>query len=278
MRFWLRTFFLALSAWAASMTAGHATEPTFTVAVVPQFAPVRVYKDWQPLLDRLEQATGYHFKLLTYAKIPDFETALLKGVPDLAYMNPYNMVMARKEQGYRPLVRDRRLLNGILVVRRDSPITALSQLDGKTLAFPAANAFGASLLIRAELADKHLDIRPEYVGSHQNVYRAVARGDAAAGGGIKETLAREPAALQAQLRVLYTTPGVPPHPLAANPRLKEAEGQKIVAALLALHGTPEGRRLLDATFLSDPVRADFARDYAPLEKLRIQRFVVNPAP
>jgi len=26
------------------------------------------------------------------------------------------------------------------------------------------------------------------------------------------------------------------------------------------------------------VRADFARDYAPLEKLGIQRFIVNPAP
>ena len=278
MRSWLRAFLLAVSAWGASMAAGQAAEPTFTVAVVPQFAPVRVYQDWQPLLDRLEQVTGYHFKLLTYAKISDFEAALLKGVPDLAYVNPYDMVMARQEQGYRPLVRDSRLLNGILVVRRDSPITALSQLEGKTLAFPAANAFGASLLIRVELADKHLDIRPEYVGSHQNVYRAVALGEAAAGGGIKETLAREPAALQSQLRILYTTPGVPPHPLAASPRVTQAEGQKIVAALLALRGTAEGRRLLGATFLNDPVRADFARDYAPLEKLGIQRFIVNPAP
>lgn len=173
MKSWFRTIFLAVSAWAAGMAAVHAEEPTFTVAVVPQFAPVRVFKDWQPLLDQLERATGYRFKLLTYTKISDFETALLKGVPDLGYMNPYNMMMARKEQGYRPLVRAGKLINGILVVRRDSSITALSQLDGKTLAFPAANAFAASLLIRAELADKHLNITPEYVGSRAKVETGV---------------------------------------------------------------------------------------------------------
>lgn len=276
MKSWFRVVVLAVTAWICNGSMALAAEATYTVAVVPQFAPVQIFNAWQPFLDRLEQTTGYRFKLLAYAKIPDFDDAVLKGIPDIAFMNPYLIVMARKAQGYRPLVRDSQQLTGLIVVRRDAPFTSLSQLNGKSVAFPAPNAFGASLLVRAELADRHLDIKPEYVGSHQNVYRAVARGDVAAGGGIRETLTREPAALQAQLRVLYVTPGTAPHPLTASPRVSEAAGEKITAALLAMRDSADGRRLLAAVQLSHPIRANFDRDYAPLEKLGIARFVILP--
>lgn len=277
MKSWFRVVLFTASIWIYGTTMAQATT-TYTVAVVPQFAAVRIFNDWRPFLEQLERATGYHFKLLTYAKISDFDEALLKGIPDIAYMNPYHLILAHEDQGYRPLVRDSGQLTGILVVRRDSSIDNLSQLQGQAVAFPAPNAFGASLYIRAELAARHLDLKPEYVGSHQNVYRAVARGDVVAGGGVQETLSREPPALQAQLRVLYVTPGVAPHPLAASPRVSEAAGQKITDALLALRDTADGRRLLAGVQLGNPIRANFDRDYAPLLKLDIQRFVIYPKP
>lgn len=278
MKSWIRVVVLAVLTWIYNGTIARAAETTYTVAVVPQFAPVRIFNDWRPLLDRLEHATGYRFKLLTYTKISDFDEAVFKGIPDFAFMNPYLVVMVHKTQDYRPLVRDNRELTGLVVVRRNSSITSLSQLNGQSVAFPAPNAFGASLLLRAEFASMHMDVKPEYVGSHQNVYRAVARGDVAAGGGIRETLSREPPALQAQLRVLYVTPGVAPHPFAASPRVPEAVAQKITEALLALRNSVDGRRLLRAVQLNDPIQTSFDRDYAPLEKLDIDRFVTEPKP
>ena len=37
---------------------------------------------------------------------------------------------------------------------------------------------------------------------------------------------------------------------------------------------PDGRKLLDQVDLKDVVTADYARDYAPLELLKLERYVV----
>lgn len=269
---WLRQLIL----WACALCLGSAWagEPRYIVAVVPQFGPLQTHETWTPLLGRLEQATGYRFQLRVYDQIPRFETELTQGIPDLAFMNPYHMLLARQAQHYRPLVRDDSArLAGVLVVRRDSAINQLSALNGKRLAFPSPNALGASLYLRALLAEKaHLTITPVYVGNHQNVYREVLRGDVEAGGGIASTLAKEPAAVQSQLRILYTTPELAPHPLAAHPRVPEAVTAKITEALLALQHDPEGQKLLARVQLSQPVVARFDRDYAPLQELRLDRY------
>ncbi len=115
-------------------------------AVVPQFPSIELHRAWEPILRELEAATGADFELLIFRSIPEFERAFLAGQPDFIYCNPIHMVMAQPV-GYRPLVRSSEMLSGILVVRSDSTITAPDQLAGKTIAFPAPNAFGASLYL-----------------------------------------------------------------------------------------------------------------------------------
>lgn len=275
----LRLFLLGLLAAVFSLgNAASAADTAFTLAVVPQFAALQVHRDWTPLLARLEQATGYRFELRVYDKVPRFEEEVLQGIPDLVFMNPYHMVMAKKAHGYRPLVRDDAgKLSGILVIRRDGAIKSLTDLNDKEVAFPAPNSFGASLYMRALLAEKEgIKIRPVYVGNHRNVYRQVALGDMAAGGAVQATFDKEPEALRAQLRIFYSTPGVEPHPLAAHPRVPEAVGKKISEAMLALGADPEGRKLLAAVQMPQPVKADYQRDYAPLTRLKLENYVSKP--
>jgi len=249
-----------------------AEKQTFTISIVPQYTPVDIGQRWTPLLKRLEEETGYGFQLRLSDTIPRFETDFLSAIPDLLYLNPYHMVMAAKAQGYIPLVRGSDPLIGILVVDQNSAIKTLQDLNGKRLVFPAPNAFGASLYMRALLTEKEgLHFNSDYVGSHQNVYRHVLIGEAAAGGGIHATLEKEPAALQKRLQVLYTTPGVAPHPFAAHPRLSHAARENIRAAFLKLDAEPAGRKMLAAVELDKVISADFNRDYQPLEKLKLQQ-------
>jgi len=248
----------------------------FTLSVVPQFTPVDIGLRWTPLLRHLEAETGYTFQLRLLEKIPRFETDFLAGIPDLVYLNPYHMLMAAEAQGFIPLVRGSDPLIGILVAEKDSPIKTLQDLNGKRLVFPAPNAFGASLYLRALLTEKEgLRFSSDYVGSHQNVYRHVLIGEAAAGGGIHATLDKESVAIQNRLRVLYTTPGVPPHPLAAHPRVSPDAREKIRAALLKLDSTPGGRKILADVELDKVISADFARDYLPLTKLKLKHYSVS---
>ena len=119
--------------------------------MVPQFDARRIKTVWRPILDRVAKQAGVSFDLEGAPSIPDFEKAFESGVYDFAYMNPYHLIVANDTQGYLPLVRDySNLLHGIIVVRKDSPIENVKQLDGKKVAFPAPNALGASLIPRAE--------------------------------------------------------------------------------------------------------------------------------
>ncbi len=248
---------------------------TYTFSVVPQFTPVDIGIRWTPLLKRLETDTGLNFQLRMHEKTPPFELEFLRGDPDFVYLNPYHMIMAGKAQGYVPLVRGTEHLSGILVVDKGGQVKSLADLNGAKLAFPSPNAFGASLYMRAQLAEKEkISFTPVYVGTHQNVYRHVLLGEEAAGGGIMATLDREPASVRARLHVLFKTQETASHPVAAHPRVPREVREKVARALIALNQDPTGRKLLDDVELSGAVSADFARDYLPLEKLKLDRYLV----
>lgn len=256
---------------------GNPTAPrTHEVHVVPQLTPGVMQGNWAPLLEQLGRQTGLCFELRIASTIPAFENALLSGQPDFAFVNPYHAVMARKTHGYLPLVVDsQEKLSGLLMVRADSRIQSIRELDGKTIAFPAPNAFAASLLLRSQLSQQGIRIQPQYVKTHANAYRAVILGDVVAGGGVNNTLKRESAGVREQLRVLYETPGYAPHPFVANPRVAAQLRETVIIAFLKLRDSDSGIRMLDAIQIPSPVRADYARDFAPLESLQIEKFVLN---
>ena len=265
--------FLSLLALLAMPIANATT--AYNIAIVPQFTTVDIGMGWAPLLDRLHRETGVILQIRAAANIPEFEAEFLAGIPDLVFLNPYHMVMAAKAQGYRPLLRSSQPLEGILVASRSGTIKRLADLNGATLAFPAPNSFGASLYLRALLSEKEkISVTPVYVGTHQNVYRHVLLGDAQAGGGVQATLEREPAGVKRQLNELYRTPGSASHPLAAHPRVPKEVSDKIIRVLRRMALDPEGKKLLHRVGLSDAIPADYARDYAPLEKLKLDRHVV----
>ena len=253
------------------------SKPSFSVAVVPQFSAVEIHRSWTPVLERLTRETGYTLTLLVAPSIPAFEEGLFAETPDFAYMNPYHQVMAMRSGGYVPLVRDSKPLTGILAVRKDDPIKSVRELDGKEVAFPSPNAFGASLWMRALLAEREkINITPVYVKTHSNAFRQVAIGKFPACGGVNHTLAEEPEAVRSALRVLIETPGVPPHPLSAHPRVPKKVRQAVADALLRMADDAAGRALLAEIQIPTPVRANYALDYRPLEDYGLDKYVVRP--
>jgi len=233
-------------------------------------------KKWAPFLEKLGTDSGLCFDLYIPSDITAFEKELKSGKPDFAFMNPYLLVLPGATPGYIPLVRDQQLgLEGILVVRKDSPVRRLKDLEGATIAFPVPNAFAASLMIRARLLQEGVKFTPSYVESHSNVYRSVLRNGTQAGGGVNNTFQREPEELRASLRVLYTTPAVAVHPFASHPRIPGAIREKVTKAFLGMAEDRTLRPLLDGIQVPKPVRADYARDYLPLKKLGLEKLVVS---
>lgn len=161
--------FLVLSALTTTVFAQdvNGEEHVYRIGVVPQFEQRKLFRIWIPILQELEARTGLRFEVVGSELIPDFEKLFLAGEFDFAYMNPYHVVSANNVQGYLPLVCDgSRTLQGILVVRKDSPITSIEELKGQTVAFPSANALGASLLPRSELIPHPVVAHPRVPENH----------------------------------------------------------------------------------------------------------------
>ena len=254
-----------------------AEQDTYTFAVVPQYPPAAIKRDWGPFIERVSRDAGVALKLQFYKSIPDFEQEIHEGIPDFVYLNPYHAVMAKKAQGYIPLVRDgENQLVGIIVVDKDSDFTSVEDLNGKTIVFPSPNAFAASLYMRALLTTQEkIKFTPKYVITHSNVYKHVLAGMAAAGGGVNKTLENAPQELRDELRIIYRTPPVVSHPIAVHPRVPLSVRKAVVNALLKLNEDAGADGLLKAVGIEKIVRAYYERDYGPIERLGLEKYVVK---
>lgn len=262
--------------WVLCLPA-YAAQKVYSVGVVPQFQARKLHAIWQPILQSLESATGEKFVLKGSPSIPEFEREFMRGGFDFAYMNPYHLIIANAEAGYTPVVRDHgRKLFGVLVVNNNSDISSAKDLDGKTLAFPAPNALGASLQMRQELVDKFgIDFTPLFVKTHDSVYLNVILGKVAAGGGVQKTLKRQKEQYRSRLRVIHETDKVNPHPLAALPSVPEEVRRKVVNAFLALGETEDGKAMLAKIPMRQVGKATL-QDYQALTKMGLERFYVAP--
>ncbi len=253
-------------------TQAVSAKETYTFAVVPQIAAVDIHKNWNPFLAALSSELNVTFELKIYPSIPQFEEALLKGAPDFAYMNPYHMVMAHKMQ-YEPLVRDKTDLLGILVVAKSSGLKSVKDLDGKLIAFPSPNAFAASLYMRALLTEKEkIHFTAKYVKTHQNVYRSVALAVVAGGGGVQKTLEDEEPGIQDKLTVLYKTPGAASHPIAAHLRVPAQLRKSVEKAIVKIAADPKNKEMMNKINMSEPVGADYQKDYERLSHLGLDKY------
>ena len=252
------------------------SDNVYSVGVVPQFEARRITEIWQPVLDEVSRRSGIKLELKASSNIPRFDKQLSAGEFDFAYMNPYHAITSNEKQGYIPLVRDNsRDLFGIIVVKKDSPILSVSELDGKTLAFPSPNALGAALLPRAELDRKfNIKINEIYVNSHSSVYLNVLFGKAAAGGGVQKTLSQQPEKIRDNLRILYKTDQIPPHPLSVHPRVNKMIQNKVQAAFIELGNSKKGKELLKQIPIGEIGSASID-DYDPIRKMSLDKYYLG---
>lgn len=217
----------------------------YSFAVVPQQSASQLAETWSPVLAWLSQHAGIQLRFVTAPDIPSFEKSLATADYDFAYMNPYHFTVFNAKPGYHALARakDQRL-KGIVVVAKNSAITDINQLSGNTISLPAPASFAASLLVQAELKRHGVIVRPEFVKSHNSVYRNVALGLFPAGGGVPRTLMMMDEAVRNELRVLWETPEFTSHAIAYHPDIPAEIIHQLQQAMDTMPKDPIGLELL----------------------------------
>lgn len=217
---------------------GYSTQ--LVLGVVPQQSPLKLAKKWLKVTKYLEEQTGINVIFKTETSIPKFEKVLYSGKYDLAYMNPYHFIVAKKEQNFEAFTRADKNIVGIVLSKNKEVDFSKENLKGKTFLFPAPNAFAATLLPKFELREKAgIDIDEEanvlYVNSHDSVYKGVSRGIGDLGGGIVRTFNNfVDKNDKDKLNIVYKTDAYPSHPIAAHPRVKKEDVMKIQKAFLEM--------------------------------------------
>jgi phosphonate transport system substrate-binding protein len=242
------TFLLISVLVLAWVPTAHCETPPhhISIGIVPQQSPGELARLWTPVLKYLEEKTGLTLQFETAKDVATFDQRLKEGKYDIVYANPLMYTaLLHSRLGYEAFAREKdRTLTGLIVVRKDSRYKSLADLAGSELAFPSEAALAASILPRAYLDKQGIAFTPHYVGSHDSVYLAVAKGLYAGGGGVAHTLEMQPGPVKDQLRVLWTGPSYPPHPFAAHPRVPAEAVKRLQAAMIAMNKDVAGQEIL----------------------------------
>ena len=193
---------------------------------------------------------------------------------DIAYMGPASYVLLRMKYGDKPLLARQEeggasLFHGVIVVRRDSPLTSLADLRGKSFAFSDPNSTMGNVVPRAMLAQAGVPVsrlgRYDFLRSQPNVALAVLGGYFDAGAMRDEFFAE----YETQgLRVLATSPAMPEHLFLARSTLPGPLIERLRKLLYAIGSSPRKKEILTSikNTVTGLVPAE-PRDYDSLEKL-----------
>lgn len=248
----------------------------YYLGIPPQQTPNEIAKRWTPFATYLSRKTGLNIQLQTAKDITTFHGQLKHGQLDISFVNPQTYIQVHQLAGYQAFAKERGGATiGLIIVRKDSLIQDVAQLDQLTMAFAGPTAFTATTLPRNYLKLRRVDVTPQYVVSIDSVYRAVAKGLFQAGGGEARTFGSLDSDLKKELRILWESKPLPPFPFFAHPRIPKEVVMRIQRAFLTMDADAQGRAILQTLNFKGFEAADDA-DYDIVRKMHFVHDVATP--
>ena len=263
-------FALLLLLCLAAHAMADSSSGTLRFGSVAMDVPVVMQRRLEPLMTYLSRALGRPVRLVLAPDMPTAIRQIAQGEVDFSYMTPVAYINAHQAGGVGLVART--LTNGeadfrlMIVVREHSPIRRIDDLRGKAFAFGDK----AAILQRAVVVGAGMPLARlgeyDFIGHYDNIARGVMSGDFDAGI-LKDTSAYSWRGKG--LRILYSSPPLPPYNIASRRSLDADVVARMRAALLALQpAKPADRMVIQAL---DPAYDGFApvadRDYDVVRRL-----------
>lgn len=135
-------------------------------------------------------------------------------------------------------------IHGQLIVPADSPITDITQLEGKDVVYPGPEAFVSYKVPQAHLLNKKITTKVVFGGNTDGALAQLFSGKAAAAG-VNSQLAENFARREGKkFRVLYASEPLHDLALMASPRVAAKDVQAVADAFAGMHTDPKGRTIL----------------------------------
>lgn len=243
-RNWHRVAVVAATLLVGIATRAPAAEKPLRIGMIPDAGATQVSVEQKaPLRAYLEKALGRPVELVIPTNYNATVEGLGNGSLDVAYLGGLTYIKAHARYGAIPLVQRQadRNFHALFITRRDSGISALADLKGKSFAFGDINSTSGHLMpyraMQEAGVDPDHDLKFRYTGSHAATVKAVESGAADAGAcdeTVYNEMTKDGKADPAKLRVFYTTAPFVDYVWAGRSGLDEATQRAVVSAFTRL--------------------------------------------
>ncbi len=195
----------------------------------------------------LEEASGLDIEVRSAATGAEALAAIGRRDVHFGILPLFEYLLAHREYGAHARLRiiravnvDPRVYAGDILVRHESGLTRVEQLEGREVAFVDPYSVSGYILPLALLARHGVKVRKTFAGSHDAALELLRSGRADAAATYAGVARNDPA-----LEVLGTTEKIPNEPVFVTPGLEPEIEAKILDAIQLMATTPEGRRILN---------------------------------
>lgn len=225
---------------------------TLKFGVHPMYNPQKTLEVFGPICDLMTKKTSFDCTLELSKDYAQYNNQIKEKYYDILSPNPLQTVRSL-EYGYEIFGKwsNDELFKGIILVRKDSGISDISQLKGKKISFPASTALAAAMMPQFDLANQKLysgkDYVSMYVGSQDSSILAVFNKITDAGVTWYPpwyNFIKERPEIHSQLKVLHETFSLPSNGLVYKSEFSKTEKKEISDFLFFLKDSKEGQEVL----------------------------------
>jgi len=240
-------------------TTTASSEVHYIFGVHPLHNPQRLFEVFSPMMDYLsDHIKGVTFKLEASRNYAAYDKKLYAHKFDFSLPNPFQTINAI-DIGYKVFAKmgDDANFRGIILVRKNSGITSVSDLKNKAISYPAPTALAATMMPQYYLQTHGLnvmtDVDNRYVGSQESSVMNVFLKQTSAASTWPppwKALSKERPELAEQLTVIWETKPLLNNGLVVLPSVPQNIVSQVKHLLTTLHTHEEGLAILERMELS----------------------------
>ena len=263
-------------------------EETLRIVFIAYQNPDRLASNVEPVVTYLEKALGTKVKKFVATDYAGVVEALRNDSADIGFMGPLQYIIAHQHSGAIPLLGevygDKASYTSRIFVRKDSGISSLAQLRGKSIAFTDPISSSGFLYPVTIFTDKKLFVKEPkdffgqvyFSGGDEQSIRAVYNGfvDAAGVGEFSYSLLK--AEERDQVIVIGESRPIPSHCVVARKGLAPERRDALRDALLALNEEGPDHKLLKNLYGVDGYVRVTHETFADVAKLAREHGFIKP--
>ena len=268
------------AATCAFAPAGYAADNTLKMGIVPRRSVTETEKAFTPLTEYLAKNLGRPVSLVTFKTFESFWKAVQARRFDVVLYNQYHYIRSAADYHVIAHIEEagRSTISGVIYVRKDSGITDLAQLKGRTIIFGGGEDAMVSyistsaLLRRAGL--RKSDFKPLFAVNPPNALVALIhrQADAAGAGDTVPDLPEVSAAINAnELTQLAKSMPLLQLPITVRRSMPAELRSSVQSLLVELKNNPSSASVLKAAGLTGFDSAE-DKDYDPQRKIVAEVF------